>query len=258
MHSLTHASILALLFSPIAVFVALQIKFPEWPPSYTMFPLEKRYYLWHPFCMILGFTLLSTNAILAWRLPFERRTQKAIHATLNFFALLSTGTGIFLMMSHFKENNRTHFNSSHSLLGIVAFVLFFVQWLSGFLSFVFPRLSDKPRAEALHYHRLAGVFTLLLSCAAIVTGISLRQYPTSRGPEPNIVPAQLEHALSFLACIAIFSVILIILNSLLKPAAISVKSLVRLNVSTAGASNVSSNRLPPASQSRFLEAQANP
>ena len=58
----------------------------------------------------------------------------------------------------------------HSWIGLMAALLFSVQWTMGFSAFLFPRFSDDIRALVLIFHQYLGSCILTLAGAAALMG----------------------------------------------------------------------------------------
>ena len=62
--------------------------------------------------------------------------------------------------------------SLHSWVGLTAIILFGMQWVMGFVSFLFPKLSDALRRDYLPHHKFWGVAIFALCVAAALMGIT--------------------------------------------------------------------------------------
>lgn len=87
------------------------------------------YAVLHPVLMVIGFILLSGEAILVHRwLPGSRGLKKSVHLCLQGVALAS---GIFGIWTKFQVNDGivANFYSLHSWMGLICVSLFGAQWL---------------------------------------------------------------------------------------------------------------------------------
>jgi cytochrome b-561 len=66
--------------------------------------------------------------------------------------------------------------SLHSWVGLTAVILFGLQWVFGFVSFLFPKLSDGLRAAYLPHHKFWGLTIFVLVCAAALMGITEKAF----------------------------------------------------------------------------------
>ena len=66
--------------------------------------------------------------------------------------------------------------SLHSWVGLSAVILFGLQWVCGFVSFLFPKLSDGLRATYLPHHKFWGVIIFVLVCCAALMGITEKAF----------------------------------------------------------------------------------
>lgn len=62
--------------------------------------------------------------------------------------------------------------SLHSWVGLAAVILFGMQWVCGFVSFLFPKLSDGLRRMYLPHHKFWGVVIFGMCCATALMGIT--------------------------------------------------------------------------------------
>ena len=62
--------------------------------------------------------------------------------------------------------------SLHSWVGLAAVILFGLQWVMGFVSFLFPTFSDELRRNYLPHHKFWGLVVFGLCCAAALMGIT--------------------------------------------------------------------------------------
>jgi len=131
---------------------------------------------WHPVLMVSGFVLFMGEALLAYRLlPFEHQVQKGIHFVLHTLALTAASVGLWCIVTFHDENKIAHFYNIHSILGLTTFVLFGAQYVMGFVSMLFPRLPDAPRAALLPWHKYVGVLVFLCAWFAMLTGLMDRE-----------------------------------------------------------------------------------
>ena len=66
--------------------------------------------------------------------------------------------------------------SLNSWVGLSAVILFGLQWVCGFVSFLFPKLSDGLRAAYLPHHKFWGLVIFVLVCAAALMGITEKAF----------------------------------------------------------------------------------
>ncbi|XP_025204829.1 cytochrome b561-like isoform X2 [Melanaphis sacchari] len=127
---------------------------------------------WHPLLMTIGFIYLFANSILHYRTfrNYNKRDLKNHHAIIHgcviVFVLLA---GWASYASHIYSNPPIpNFYSLHSWLGIVTILMFLSQFVSGFVSFMYPGIAAQYREAVMPYHIFFGVFNFIL---AVVTSI---------------------------------------------------------------------------------------
>ncbi|KAH1260948.1 putative transmembrane ascorbate ferrireductase 4 [Glycine max] len=129
------------------------------------------YAVLHPLLMVIGFILLSGEAILVHRwLPGSRGLKKLVHLWLQGVALAS---GIFGIWTKFqgKDGIVANFYSLHSWMGLACVSLFGAQWLIGFLNFWHRGEVRSVRIRILPWHVFLGLYTYALAIATAETGL---------------------------------------------------------------------------------------
>ncbi|ONK65328.1 uncharacterized protein A4U43_C07F35990 [Asparagus officinalis] len=109
----------------------------------------------HPVTMVLGFIIVTGEAIMVHRMvPAGRAVRKSVHMTLQLVGLALGIFGVYVAFKFHKESQIQDLYSLHSWLGIITICLFGLQWLSGFLYFWFPRAPPPTRIMHLLAHNL--------------------------------------------------------------------------------------------------------
>nr|GEV09555.1 probable transmembrane ascorbate ferrireductase 4 [Tanacetum cinerariifolium] len=129
------------------------------------------YSVLHPLLMVIGFILISGEAILVHRwLPGSRQSKKRVHLWLQGVALAS---GIFGIWTKFQGQDGVvaNFYSLHSWMGLLCVSLFGAQWLMGFLSFWHRGEVRMTRIRVLPWHVFLGLYTYGLAVVTAETGL---------------------------------------------------------------------------------------
>ncbi|KAL2347350.1 hypothetical protein Fmac_001350 [Flemingia macrophylla] len=153
----------------LVVFWALAFKSSFLSPSLSQQDLI--YAVLHPLLMVIGFILLSGEAILVHRwLPGSRGLKKLVHLWLQGVAL---SCGIFGIWTKFQGNDGivANFFSLHSWMGLVCVSLFGAQWLIGFMNFWHRGEVRTVRIRILPWHVFLGLYTYALAIATAETGL---------------------------------------------------------------------------------------
>jgi len=121
----------------------------------------------HPLFMILALVVMYGDAILIYRVF---RTQpkiyvKIFHAGMHICAMVIASVGLRAAFEAHKAWGLADFDSVHSWVGLSTFILFCLQWLVGFCSFLLPILPEYVKAKVLHFHRFVGAGLLNLAIA---------------------------------------------------------------------------------------------
>ncbi|CAM8979904.1 unnamed protein product [Rhodiola kirilowii] len=129
------------------------------------------YSVLHPLLMVIGFILISGEAILVHRwLPGSMNFKKSVHLCLQGVAL---GSGVFGIWTKFhgEDGVVANFYSLHSWMGLICISLFGFQWLMGFLSFWHRGEKRSTRVRILPWHIFLGLYTYGLAVATAETGL---------------------------------------------------------------------------------------
>ncbi|XP_008179951.1 cytochrome b reductase 1-like isoform X1 [Acyrthosiphon pisum] len=131
---------------------------------------------WHPLFMTIGFIYLFANSILHYRTfrSLKKRDLKNHHAIIHgFIIVLVLLAGWASFASHMYSNPPIpDLYSLHSWLGVVTISMFLSQFVSGFVSFLFPGIAAQYKEAVMPYHIFFGIFNFVLAIATSVLGFS--------------------------------------------------------------------------------------
>ncbi|KAL3525779.1 hypothetical protein ACH5RR_014151 [Cinchona calisaya] len=126
----------------------------------------------HPVLMVIGFVLISGEALLAYKtVPGTKHFKKLVHLLLQFLAFCSSLIGLWAAWKFHNEQGVDNFYSLHSWLGLACLFLFGIQWTAGFVTFWYPGGSRNGRASVLLWHMFFGIYIYALAIATCATGI---------------------------------------------------------------------------------------
>eukprot|EP00775_Hariotina_reticulata_P005615 gene5615-5853_t len=131
---------------------------------------------WHPILMTLGFAVLMTEAVLAYKSPwqrtFSRPQRKQVHWIFHSAALVCAVLGfIAAWKSHtLADPPIPNFYSPHSFLGAAALLLLLGQFVYGFSAYLWPTIALDRRAALGPVHRFWGLATWGTGMAAAALG----------------------------------------------------------------------------------------
>ncbi|XP_020268603.1 LOW QUALITY PROTEIN: probable transmembrane ascorbate ferrireductase 4 [Asparagus officinalis] len=168
----------------------------------------------HPLLMVIGFILLSGEAILAhkWLSAWSRSTRKSVHLCLQGAAL---GFGLFGIWVKFKGRIGilANFYSLHSWMGLLCLVLFASQWTLGFLRLWHRPENRRTRTTMLPWHAFVGLYTYGLAVITAETGLleKLTFLQTRRGVHRRSTESTLVNALglglAFVSALVVFAAV---------------------------------------------------
>lgn len=135
---------------------------------------------WHPLLMSLGMIFLYGNSILVYRgFRYARKKPlKITHATIHGLAFIFT---VVALITVFNSHNLAsppipNMYSLHSWVGMAAVVLFALQYVFGFVSYLFPGVREPLRATYMPVHVFFGILGFILAIAASLLGLSEKAF----------------------------------------------------------------------------------
>ncbi|XP_037073644.1 LOW QUALITY PROTEIN: cytochrome b561-like [Pollicipes pollicipes] len=130
---------------------------------------------WHPVLMVTGLVYLYANSALLYRVfrSERKRKLKLAHAALNLTSLLLVMIGLKAVFdSHdLASPPIPNLYSLHSWVGLTAVLMFAMQWVIGFVSFLVPGMSGAIRARYLPWHQFFGLTIFVTACGAAIMGL---------------------------------------------------------------------------------------
>uniref|UniRef100_A0A914UJK9 Cytochrome b561 domain-containing protein n=1 Tax=Plectus sambesii TaxID=2011161 RepID=A0A914UJK9_9BILA len=127
---------------------------------------------YHSTFMTYGMVFLQGEAILMYRLfRHERKIfSKFLHGMFHLFTLILFIFGLIAIVQFKNNDEDKHMFSAHSWLGVAVMTAFIIQYIAGFVSFGFPKVSPSVRAWYLPVHRAVGMIIFGVSCAQALMG----------------------------------------------------------------------------------------
>ncbi|KAI9869812.1 MAG: hypothetical protein M1830_005009 [Pleopsidium flavum] len=116
--------------------------------------------------------LLTTESILILQpthTPTQKRQGTVVHSVLNVTSVLSLIAGLVIIEYNKISHGGTHFDSPHSILGLITYIIFITQALIGIAQYYTPGLfGSAQNAKAMYkYHRASGYALLILSFVTV-------------------------------------------------------------------------------------------
>lgn len=141
---------------------------------------EATVFNYHPLFMTMGMIFLYGDAILMYRMlrTTTKLYVKILHGVIQVAVLVFA---TIALKAVFDSHNKPikpipNMYSLHSWIGLTAVILFGLQWVCGFVSFLFPKLSDSLRATYLPHHKFWGLVIFIMVCAAALMGITEKAF----------------------------------------------------------------------------------
>ncbi|XP_055608002.1 transmembrane ascorbate-dependent reductase CYB561 isoform X2 [Uranotaenia lowii] len=130
---------------------------------------------WHPLLMSIGMIFLYGNSILVYRgFRYARKKPlKITHAVIHGLAFVFT---VVALVAAFDSHNLAqppipNMYTLHSWIGMAAVVIFGLQYVFGFVSYLFPGLREPLRATYMPVHIFFGILGFVLAIAASCLGL---------------------------------------------------------------------------------------
>ncbi|KAG8528177.1 uncharacterized protein KY384_007094 [Bacidia gigantensis] len=125
----------------------------------------------HPLLNSAGL-LLTTQAILLLQpthTPKQKRDGANVHGILNSLSVLTLIAALAVIEANKYKGGMAHLYSPHAILGLITYILFFLQAIVGITQYWFPSLyGGEDNAKALYkYHRASGYVLILLSLIVV-------------------------------------------------------------------------------------------
>ncbi|CAF0989102.1 unnamed protein product [Rotaria sp. Silwood1] len=129
----------------------------------------------HPLFMALGMIFFYGDAILVYRVFRDTKKifVKIIHACLLALSLILSSIGL---KGVFDSHNRAvpprdNLVTAHSWIGLTVVILFGLQWVCGFITYLFPKLSESIRQAYMPSHKFWGKTIFILAIVAFMMGV---------------------------------------------------------------------------------------
>lgn len=123
--------------------------------------------------------MLLFKAILVYR--FLRNTKKLyvkiLHGIIQVLVVVFAIVALKAVYNA-REASKTpiHLYSIHSWVGFGAVILFGLQWICGFISFLFPKLNDNIRRMYLPHHKFWGLVIFGMVVMAALMGLNQKAF----------------------------------------------------------------------------------
>lgn len=135
---------------------------------------------YHPLFMVLGMIFLYGDAILVYRVFRNGRKTyiKILHAIMMLLSLIFSSVGLKAVFdSHnLAEKPIPNMYSLHSWIGLATVLLFALQWIFGFSSFLLPNMSQQWKQNLMPFHVFFGMAIFCLALASSLTGLTEKAF----------------------------------------------------------------------------------
>lgn len=173
-------------------------------------------FFWHPFLMCFSMLFLYSQSILAYRTGrnFQKKTLKTTHAILNFIILVLAIAGVKAVFDSHNDAQppKPNLYSMHSWIGLLTVILFVLQFLIGFISFLWPGASKALRSALLPFHVVAGTAGFFMACVTALMGLTEQALWNITGYNQHVFEGNLFNFIGLLIVIFGFMTIHMVTN----------------------------------------------
>uniref|UniRef100_F7AAH4 Cytochrome b561 domain-containing protein n=1 Tax=Ciona intestinalis TaxID=7719 RepID=F7AAH4_CIOIN len=171
----------------------------------------------HPLCMICGMVFLYGEAALVYRVfrQTEKLKAKIIHGSLLLLAFIAVVVGLVAVFQFHNHGHITNMYSLHSWCGMTTVILFCLQFLIGFLSFLLPGARPSIRKFYLPIHQFFGGAILVLSLVSVISGLDEKLIFKLKGSGYSKLPptAVIANVCGLVSIAFVFTILFIIQKS---------------------------------------------
>ncbi|XP_044741233.1 lysosomal membrane ascorbate-dependent ferrireductase CYB561A3-like [Chrysoperla carnea] len=135
---------------------------------------------WHPFFMVTGMVILYSQSILIYRIFREKRKRqlKILHAALHGIVFL---LAVIALKAVFDNHNystppKPNLYSLHSWMGLTTVILFACQYVSGFVTFLYPGLQLSVKVLYMPVHVFFGLAGFVMAVATCIIGLNEKAF----------------------------------------------------------------------------------
>lgn len=134
------------------------------------FNISRRVFLYHPFFLTFGMIFCGVNSTITYKLlPSNKKIRKLTHVILHSCSLIFISLGIAAVVygnNSKAENDGMYYPnlySLHSFIGIAAIIVYFQNYVLGFIFYFIHAFPLKMKRQYMPNHKLLG-FVALIFC----------------------------------------------------------------------------------------------
>ena len=132
---------------------------------YEYYDWKTNPFSYHPLMMTIGLVFCYGNGIILYRTfpKVSKYPVKLCHAFLLISSFVFAAVGLSAIIRSKELSKGSHFLTYHSWIGLTTLILFVLQWICGFVSFLFPQLSLEirqlymPRLTSLSFEKKTNI-----------------------------------------------------------------------------------------------------
>ncbi|XP_055339491.1 transmembrane ascorbate-dependent reductase CYB561-like [Paramacrobiotus metropolitanus] len=165
-------------------------------------------FFYHPFLATIAFVFVHGNANLVYRIfrNYPKFWLKIIHASLQFIAIVFMVCALIAVFDSHNlltdEKGRPtpypNLYSQHGWLGITIFIVFSLQWIFGFIAFLYPKANLSLAKEYMPIHVFFGILLFGLLVVQALLGLTEEQFYDVHNFESNTGEAALVNSTGYI------------------------------------------------------------
>lgn len=160
----------------VTAIILLGILFGQYRGGFAWTSDPAKEFNYHPLFMTLGMIFFYGDAILAYRVfrDVPKLRVKILHGCLLLSSLIFSSVGLKAVFDNHNNSvpPKDNMYTLHSYVGLSSVILFGLQWVFGFVSFLFPKLSEEFRRAYMPAHRFWGKAIFAMAVGAALMGIT--------------------------------------------------------------------------------------
>ncbi|KAK2501248.1 hypothetical protein MC885_013550 [Smutsia gigantea] len=149
---------------------------------------------WHPVLVVTGLVFIQGIAIIVYRLPWtwkcSKLLMKCIHAGLNAIAAILAIISLVAVFDFHNARSIPNMYSLHSWIGLTVVILYILQLLLGFFTFLLPLAPLSLRAFLMPVHVYSGLLIFGIVIATALTGVTEKLFFALTKPAYSTFPPE--------------------------------------------------------------------
>ncbi|XP_014768447.1 transmembrane ascorbate-dependent reductase CYB561 [Octopus bimaculoides] len=170
---------------------------------------------YHPLFMVIGFILINAEALLSFRVFRNQQKYciKVLHCCMQVSSLVFAIVGIKAVFDthNLASTPIPNMYTLHSWLGLTTVLLFSLQVVVAFVSFMWPGISYNLREQLMPFHTFFGKAILVMAAISCLTGMTEKAFFALKSNYPTELEGKLINSMG-LVLVAFVGIVLFIIS----------------------------------------------